>query len=251
MKVVSDLMSSTPSVGIDDYLTKARKILREENIREIYIQDARNALVGYLDITDVLRITDTKSNITVKGFCKDAAAVLADASLEEAAREIHRTGTDSAAVTGDHNEVLGAILLSDIFPVLIERHDLRGTVGEFMKKAVICQPEDDLQKIYTLVIENGYRAFTIEKDNVLFGVVSRSDILRHGRVRKSLGAVSATTPVERIMSTPAIAAYMEDSISDAAKVLVKHDIGMLPVVNSDGRVLGVLSRQEVLNSFFQ
>ena len=64
MMVVSDLMREIPVVYPDDLVTKARKYLREDSFREIFIRDRNGRLVGCIDISDVILVNDTKSDIS-------------------------------------------------------------------------------------------------------------------------------------------------------------------------------------------
>lgn len=248
MKVVSDLLVKTPVLYITDYITRARQLLREEGFRELYVTDEKGTLVGYIDITDVLRVTDTRSNVTVDGFLKDAPYVSSDAILEDAAVAIRDAGTDSSAVVGAKGEFIGSILLSELFPVLVNRHELQGLVGDVMTRRVVtCAPDDSIQKVYSLITESGYSAFPVEKDNAVVGIVSRKDFINTGRVRSSISN-SANTSVEIVMTTPAIVAFKRDSLDDAAKAIVRHDISHLPVIENDGRIIGIINRQDLLNN---
>ncbi len=248
MKVVSDLLVKSPILYITDHITRARQLLREEGFRELYVIDEKHTLVGYIDITDVLQVTNTKSNITVDGFLKDAPSVSSDATLEEAAIAIRDAGTDSSAVVGAKGEFIGSILLSDLFPVLVNRHELQGLVGDVMTRRVVtCAPDDSIQKVYSLITESGYSAFPVEKDNNVVGMVSRKDFINSGRVRSSISN-SADTSVESVMTTPAIVTFEEDSLNDAAKAIVRHDISHLPVIKNEGQIIGIINRQDLLNN---
>jgi CBS domain-containing protein len=249
MKVVRDLMveipSEIPSLHINDRVTRARSLFRDYIFRELYVQDDRNVLVGYIDISDVLRITDTKSNVTLEGFVREAPSVSPDTHLKEAALTIRGAATGSVAVVGENMELVGAVLLSELFPILIQKHELMGKVGDYMSEQVItCNPEDSIQKIYSLIIESAYAAFPVERKKTLIGMVSRSDLLKKGKLRKSLGN-AAKTSVESVMKTPAITISSDEEITVAASKMVKHDISRLPVVDDD-KIVGILDRHDVL-----
>ena len=68
-------MLEIPVLKNSDGMTKARQILRDDQFREAYVIDSKKCLLGYIDITDALKVTATKSNITVEGYVKEAAAV--------------------------------------------------------------------------------------------------------------------------------------------------------------------------------
>ena len=65
MKTAQDFMIGIPVLKYNDQITKARQILRDDRFREVYVVDAKKNILGYIDLTDGLRVTATKSNITV------------------------------------------------------------------------------------------------------------------------------------------------------------------------------------------
>ncbi|KQC03439.1 MAG: histidine kinase [Methanoculleus sp. SDB] len=245
MKVARDLMVEFPVLRWNDFITRARQILRDDLYREIYVTNEKNGLMGYIDATDVLKVTDTKSNVTVEGFVKEAASVHPDDSLETVAGIIRTMGTDSAAVTNEARNVIGGIMLSELFQILIRRQELRGRVSDFMAQRVVtCRPDDTIQKLYSLIVESGYYAFPVVRDGILVGMLSRNDLLRYGRIRKTLEN-SSKVHVENLMTTPAIYVSPDDDIGEAARSLTVHDISRLPVV-LNGNLVGILDRHDVL-----
>ena len=98
MKTAQDFILEIPVLKPGDQITKARQILRDDRFREVYVVDAKKNLLGYIDITDGLRVTATKSNVTIEGFVKEAPMVHPADSIEVAARAMRSYRTDSAAV---------------------------------------------------------------------------------------------------------------------------------------------------------
>ena len=245
MRTARDVMTPVPSLALTDHLTKARKMLRDDTYRELYVYDGKKRLRGYLDITDALRITDTRSNVTVEGYLKEAPRVAPEDSLEQVARVIREANTDSAAVVGPDGIIMGGVLLSEIFPILITRNEIRGTVADHMtRKVVTCQEGDPVTRIHSLIMESGFTAVPVLRKKKLAGIVSRRDLLNAGRVRKALGQAD-TIPVEDVMITQIITATPQERASAAAERLMKHDISRMPVL--DGSVLvGIIDRHDVL-----
>ena len=245
MKTAENVMVKVPVLSLTDHMTRARQILRDDVYREVYVQDDRKHLVGYVDITDALRITDTRSNVTVEGFLKDAVSVSPGDTLEKVAVVIRDAATDSAAVVNGQRTILGAVLLSEIFPILITRHELKGCVGDWMSRDVVTAvAHEPIQKVYTLITESGFTAFPVVKKKRLVGIVSRHDLLAAGRMRKALDN-TAHVEVESVMTKEVIIVTPETTTADAANLLVKHDISRMPVVD-DGRIVGIIDRHDVL-----
>jgi len=247
MKVARDLMIEVISLKKNEYITRARQILRDDVYREIYITDDHGHLTGMIDITDALRVTDTRSNVTIAGYIRDAPNTSLETPLEEVAAAILKAGTDSIPVTTEDAKFVGSILLRDLFPILVSRHEITGKVKDSMTGDVVwCDTEDTIQKVYSLIIDTGYASLPIVKGKELLGVISRRDLVENGGIRKSLGN-SSKTQVGKVMTTPVITTTPDMLVSEASHLLVSHDISRMPVV-SEGTVVGILDRHDVLRT---
>ncbi|HZK30374.1 MAG TPA: CBS domain-containing protein [Methanoregula sp.] len=245
MKTAQDFMIGIPVLKYNDQITKARQILRDDRFREVYVVDAKKNILGYIDLTDGLRVTATKSNVTVEGYIKEGPTVSPADSIEQVARVMRDNETDSVAVVDSSRHIIGGVLLSDVFPVITSRHELRGTVASHMTtEVIIASPTDTIQKIYTMIMESGFSAFPVVKKKRIVGLISRRDLIRTRRVQ-SVIAHHAQTTIEEIMSKDVITISPDEPIGSAAELLVKHDVSRLPVTDGD-RIVGIVDRHDVL-----
>jgi CBS domain-containing protein len=51
--------------------------------------------------------------------------------------------------------------------------------------------------------------------------------------------------VEQIMSRPAVTCSASDALGRAAQLLWDHDLGSLPVVDADGRLVGMITDRDI------
>ncbi|HNQ29770.1 MAG: Inosine-5'-monophosphate dehydrogenase [Methanoregulaceae archaeon PtaB.Bin009] len=247
MKIARDFMVRVPLLKYDEKATRARQVLRDDVYRELYVHDGRRRLMGCVDISGVLNVTATRSNVTIEGFIKEVSPVGPDSSIDTVAKTIRENGTDSIPVVDEGGQVLGGVLLSEIFPVIITRHRLGGLVEEYMSRKVVeCPADEPIHRIHTLITESGFSAFPVVKKKRLVGIISRRDLLRDGRWRVSAEGASST-PVAGVMTTPVITVSPGESVQKAAEMLVRHDISRLPVVLGD-ELIGIIDRHDVLNA---
>jgi CBS domain-containing protein len=243
MKTASNFLSDIPLLHVDDPVTRARKILREDIFRELYVHDGQRKLLGYIDITDVLRVTATKSNVTIKGYIREITPVSPDAPVHAVLSAIRENATDSVPVVDEQNTILGGVLLSELFPVAISMQKVKGCVRDCMSTDVItCSAEDTGQKIHNLMTDSGFTAFPVVKKRRLVGMISRRDLLKDGRWRT---ASESSTPIEGIMTTPVMTVSPDETTAAAAALMVKYDISRLPVVDGD-RIVGIIDRHDIL-----
>jgi CBS domain-containing protein len=246
MKLAQDFLIEIPVLRFTDQITKARQILRDDRFREVYVVDDAKRLLGYVDITDGLRVTATRSNVTVEGFVKEAAEVHAADPIERVAREIKTFRTDSAAVVDGKRHITGGVLLSDLFPIIISRHELSGSVADVMSGNIVTAEESSpVQQIYALIVQTGFSAFPVVRKKKLVGIVSRRDLIRGGSTRTAR-AGAEHTPIGEIMTREVITLRPDDLISTAARLLVQHDVSCLPVMDG-GAVVGIVDRHDVLS----
>jgi CBS domain-containing protein len=248
MKVAHDVMIEVPVVKCTDTVTRARQILRDDSFREVFVEDEKRKVRGYIDITDALRINATRSNVTVEGFIKDAPLAAPADPVEDVARAVRDYHTDSAAVVDAGGHLLGGVLLSDLFPIIISRHEIHGIVGDVMtRKVVTCSADDPVQRIHALMVESGYSALPVLRKGRLAGIVSRRDLIRYGRIRSAIEN-DAEIPVERLMTTQVFTTVPDEPLTRAAGTLVKHDVSRLPVLDKE-KLAGILDRHDVLKGF--
>ncbi|WP_371800006.1 CBS domain-containing protein [Streptomyces sp. NBC_01707] len=103
-----------------------------------------------------------------------------------------------------------------------------------------------LKEITRLLDEFGITAVpVVDEHDRPVGVVSEADLLRS---RSSRGRANAAVD---LMNRPAITAAPEWNVVRAARVMEKHKIKRLPVVDGEGRLIGVLSRGDLLQLFLR
>lgn len=112
--------------------------------------------------------------------------------------------------------------------------------------AVAVQRGTPFKEIARLLDEYGITAVPVvdEADRPI-GVVSEADLMRRHTVKD--GPSSA----EAMMSSPVVVARPSWTAVEAARVMERHRVKRLPVVDAHGRLIGVLSRSDLLQLFLR
>lgn len=72
----------------------------------------------------------------------------------------------------------------------------------------------------------------------VLGVVAESDVLKAPRPRRAVA--------RDVMSAPALTVTTDTRVGVARALLVAHHVGRLPVVDSAGRLVGIVCRRDLL-----
>jgi CBS domain-containing membrane protein len=141
----------------------------------------------------------------------------------------------------------------------------RVPVKDVMTKDVIAVKTDtDLQEAARLLSEHRISGMpVIDSNSRVIGVISEADLLVLAGLKKehtfkdvlrnilgpSLPAqANRGNRVENAMSVPPITASADDDIGEVAKILDQRRIKRLPVVDGEGRLMGVVSRADIVRA---
>ncbi len=115
-------------------------------------------------------------------------------------------------------------------------------VSKRMKKTVVTVgPEDHLATVQKKMKEGGFRRTPVVENGRLVGIVTDRDIRQH------LGYLEKTK-VNVAVSEKLITVAPQTTLEEAAKLLLKHKIGGLPVVE-DGQLVGIITTSDILQAF--
>ena len=139
---------------------------------------------------------------------------------------------------------------------LMKTHVVKTTPEASLSEAV------DLMDIYQV---NGLPV--VDSEGRLCGMITEHDILsallpKGGKTMPDspsecvplaslLNASAGDSPVGSWMTRPAIFIEEKADITEAALLLLRHGLKRLPVVSTDGQVIGTLNRIDVFQAFFE
>jgi CBS domain-containing protein len=136
----------------------------------------------------------------------------------------------------------------------------RHTVESIMtRKVVSVRPDASFKRIATLLDENDVSAVPVtDYQGRIIGIVSEADLVaqqtrtepRRSRWhRTDRRAPAVATTATDLMTTPAITVGAGTEIVSAARVLAARNIKRVPVVDADNRLLGIVSRHDLVHVF--
>lgn len=138
----------------------------------------------------------------------------------------------------------------------------RLTVGDVMTREVITTTETaTFHEMSELMQRHRIGALpVVDLDGCVIGVVSEVDLMpkeatppaNHLWPRRSelMEQMKAEGIVARdVMSSPVVRASATEKLAIVARRMLDHDIGRLPVVDAEGRLIGIASRRDVLRVF--
>jgi acetoin utilization protein AcuB len=120
------------------------------------------------------------------------------------------------------------------------------------KSPVTAKPSTSIMKAAKLMKENGFgRLPVVDDDGKLVGIVSDRDIKEASPSKATtldmheLYYLLSEIKVADIMTKSVIAVGPDDTVEKAAVLMLRHNVGGMPVVDKDGKVVGVITDSDV------
>ena len=138
------------------------------------------------------------------------------------------------------------------------------TVRDVMTSTVVCVVDSaPFKEIVRLMQVHGVSALpVVDAEGRLAGVVSEADLLpkeasetdgehhlfgpRRKRAQKAAGLDAA-----QLMSAPVAAVGPDATLREAARLILERKVKRLPVVDAGGRIIGIVSRADLLKVFLR
>jgi CBS domain-containing protein len=125
---------------------------------------------------------------------------------------------------------------------LTDKGDLMKVHDVMNEEVKFCGPETNLAAAAAIMWENDCGALPIAADGKAIGVITDRDIAIALGTRNQQ---AAEIPVSEVMSGKLFAASPDEDIHTALELMRKERVHRLPVINTEGKLEGILSLNDV------
>ncbi|MHC1632138.1 MAG: CBS domain-containing protein [Methanotrichaceae archaeon] len=256
--LVREIMSKDPLyVAEDDFVTKARQLIRDNHLRGLPVLNRERYVVGIVSIQGVLKIVSTRSNVTVAGFVEKGPLATEDTDIAEAAKLLL---TEKYAILPvvqslEIRKLGGVVSPVDIFKKINLEKVPEKAIRKLMNtKVITCSPEDIVTKVWDSMLESNITGLPVmDEKGKPVGMITRFDILKRGGARigkKERVRSKDVMKVKKLMRTPLYHVESKTSLRDAVDLMLRREIGRISVVD-DGKLVGIVDRYDMIKAIFK
>ena len=122
------------------------------------------------------------------------------------------------------------------------------TVKKYMSiKREVVSPDDSVQSAIELMVDHDQGSVIVIDDaEHVLGIFTERDVLRHYLTHQTKFLY---LKVSEVMSAPVATVAEDTPIQEALEMMTSKNIRRLPVVDSEGRMIGFLSWKELFAKF--
>ncbi|CAD6492585.1 MAG: Inosine-5'-monophosphate dehydrogenase [Candidatus Argoarchaeum ethanivorans] len=243
MNVNKFMRKHVVSVGEKDHITHARQIMRDHNYQILPVVNADNCLKGIITDKDVMRVTSTRSNVTIDGFVSEVPLITLEDDIRSVLRPMFELRLRYLPVIDKHAcpMVIGVIGLTHIFTALNEKIPEK-KISDIMKTDVeTCERSDALNKVWSNLLDSGISGMPVMDKKEPVGIITIHDIIKSGYTRLDREARHGRAPVkvEKIMNTPLYTISKDETVKACIEQLLRLNVGRLCVIEG-GTLVGIV-----------
>lgn len=147
-------------------------------------------------------------------------------------------------VVDEENRIIGIVSYRSILMRGIGRDT---KVQNIMEPPFYIYDDADMNSaINSLVMWRSREVPIISRDGIVMGIISRNAVLRNLIENNRIPRIK----VDDVMSKPAITINEKENIARARWLMLKSGISRLPVVDTDNRVLGVITFSDIVEKLY-
>jgi CBS domain-containing protein len=225
-------------------------------VRGLPVVNGQKHVVGVVTTQDMLRVTSTKSNVTVAGYVVKVPTVTGQMNMLDAAKLMLREkSTLLPVIESEKSPVLmGVVSLLDVFKNIDPERVPNRQISEIMSTRVVtASPDDPITKVWDKMVEEDFTGLPVIREDKPIGMITRFDILKRGWARISKESEtrpvdSTQLPVQKLMSTPMYSIKPDDNLKTAIEAMLRYDIGRISVMD-EGKLVGIVDRNDLIKSY--
>ena len=156
-------------------------------------------------------------------------------TVSRALKLMHENNTSHLPVVDDNGNFLGIVYAKQFLTVNAMPSS---KLKSFVNKTPLLNMDDSVEKSVELFMTTGNRVLPVLQDGELYGTIREKDVV--------LTSDFGHATVDQIMSG-AIVIEDDSTLSNALSKMRRYNISRLPVINSSGVLIGILSALDVAN----
>ena len=246
-----------------DTLLQARDIMSQRGVSQLVVVDEKTRPVGLISKRDVARfLMEDSTNRSLEEISvseassKSTPEIRQDLPIFNAARLFDVENLTCAIVTNEH-PFIGIVTETDLCSYFSRRIPNAFKVSEFMTSDFIfAKTSYPVVHVAQAIVFKQPSVPVIDEE--LVGILTLSDLLSIGQKKTdsiqphlTLGSgrkeVAMLTTRELMTRNP-ISVRQDDDLAQAAQTIIRKGIGSLPVLDSAGTVVGLLSKHDIVRA---
>lgn len=255
MKIKQVMTKKVINVNKNDDLRYVLDLMEKYDITKIPVMD-NHRLVGI--VTDN-KIADKLGSIRSKGIPaarmhassvidKNFNPVVPDDDVETLLKTVGEPGLTMLPVI-EKDELVGVITKADLLPLINSKKKIQEIMNEEIHTV---SPGDRVVHARRILLDNDIARIPVVNEGQVVGIVSDREIaFAFAKIKKSFSLGQQhyhirELLVKDVMKKNVVTLPEDATIKDAADLMIKQDIGCIPIIDNKDKIKGMVTRTDLL-----
>lgn len=273
MSVAEVMTKDVVSVNVPGMRKKALEIMQKYNVSGLpVVEEKTRKLVGMVTLDELLRNPDEEQIALI--MRRLVVTVGVDEDIHDAAKKFIEKNIYRLPVVSE-GKLEGILTVEDIVKRGISKMESDEMCSSYMKEAVTCAWQNTPMPLILKIMEFSHSLAVVLLDDMgmLAGVVDNTDLIRCGEIVSETDKTSMNKgaddddwtwdtkstlyigtnrlklpnrPVKEFMTGEVHSVSPTTSITECARIMRRHDVEQLPVIDENNDLVGILRDVDVI-----
>ena len=246
-------------------VVRARARRTGETIIPVVKSIIEEKVLGYLTPVELVLPTSHHTRIRVRDALREHPVITQDMTIGEVYEKLKEFKTIGAPVVNSIEEMKlhGVVTHTDILNYLVKAgyKPIASTVSEVMTTKdldkIIVTRDERVNRVWSRLVYQGLPGVVVvrsKEEPIPQGIVTHRNFIEKGRWlfhRESEQHITSPAKVWRIMTRGVMVATLDTPIDVVAETMLRLELTLVPVIDKDGRVVGVVTLEDVVRAYLE
>jgi len=256
MKVKEIMTTKIITVDKDDSLKLVLDLMKKYNITKIPVTEEKkffglvtDNVIAY-KLGSIRKRGITASRLHASSVTeKEVPMISPDDEVKNILKSVGEPGPTMLPVV-EKEKLIGIVTKADLLPLVTNKNQLHSIM---QKKVYTVNLDDRVIHARRIMITNNIARLPVLEEKKLVGIISDIEIaLAFASLKKSLSLGRQKHHLDEllvkdVMRSPVVWSHPSMSIFDAAQMMLKQNVGALPLLEND-RLVGMVTRTDLLKT---
>ena len=274
---LSEIITEPITVDPSKTILKVREILLEKGIKRVIVIDKKKPIgvITEKDIAKKIYKMENKSikKINAKDFkLKKIFTLTKKDTVQECAKMMKKHRINSVIIIDKEKNMEGVITKTELIKIYLTKKIAPVRISKIMNRKVItASPSDPILQIESLLLKYGISRMIIKRNQKPIGIITFRDFVpakipqwiaetadpkevqeykfKKGLKEMQTNQMSYLFPFHAtdIMTSDLITVESDKDVKKAITLMIKHNVGGLPVVKNS-KLVGIVTKSDIVNS---
>jgi CBS domain-containing protein len=256
MKVKEIMTTKIITVDKDDSLKLVLDLMKKYDITKIPVTEEKkffglvtDNVIAY-KLGSIRKRAITASRLHASSVTeKEVAVISPEEEVKNILKSVGEPGPTMLPVV-EKEKLIGVVTKADLLPLVTNKNQLHSIM---QKKVYTVSLDDRVIHARRIMITNNIARLPVLEEKKLVGIISDVEIaLAFASLKKSFSLGKQKHHLDEllvkdVMRTPVVWSNPSISISDAAQLMLKQNVGALPLLEND-KLVGMVTRTDLLKT---